>query len=96
MQTSRWKRLVVAVLLSGVILSMGVSHALALQVGDKAQTLPSQGPRRRKSNSPTTWEKSRWWCSSTSALLPEVEPKKRWPFNWTCPSLRPPMPRCWA
>jgi peroxiredoxin Q/BCP len=42
MQTSRWKRLVVAVLLSGVILSMGVSHALALQVGDKAPdfTLP--------------------------------------------------------
>jgi len=42
MQTSRWKRLVVAVLLSGVILSMGVSHALALQVGEKAPdfTLP--------------------------------------------------------
>jgi len=42
MQTSRWKRLAVAVLLSGVILSMGVSHALALQVGDKAPdfTLP--------------------------------------------------------
>jgi thioredoxin-dependent peroxiredoxin len=42
MQTSRWKRLVVAVLLSGVILSLGVSHALALQVGDKAPdfTLP--------------------------------------------------------
>jgi peroxiredoxin Q/BCP len=32
----------VAVLLSGVILSMSVSHALALQVGDKAPdfTLP--------------------------------------------------------
>jgi peroxiredoxin len=42
MQTSRWKRLVVAVLLSGVILSIGVSQALALQVGDKAPdfTLP--------------------------------------------------------
>jgi len=42
MQTNRWKRLVVAVLLSGVILSMGVSHALALQVGEKAPdfTLP--------------------------------------------------------
>ena len=42
MQTSRWQRLVVAVLLSGVILSMGASHALALQVGDKAPdfTLP--------------------------------------------------------
>ena len=42
MQTSRWKRLVAAVLLSGVILSMGVSHALALQVGEKAPdfTLP--------------------------------------------------------
>jgi peroxiredoxin Q/BCP len=42
MQTSRWKRLVVAVLLSGVILSMGTSHVLALQVGDKAPdfTLP--------------------------------------------------------
>ena len=36
MQTSRWKRLVVAVLLSGVILSMSASHVLALQVGDKA------------------------------------------------------------
>ena len=42
MQTSRWKRLVVVVLLSGIILSMGVSHALVLQVGDKAPdfTLP--------------------------------------------------------
>jgi len=42
MQTSRWKCLVVAVLLSGLILSMGVSHALALQVGEKAPdfTLP--------------------------------------------------------
>jgi peroxiredoxin Q/BCP len=42
MQTSRWKRLVVAVLLSGVILSLGVNQALALQVGDKAPdfTLP--------------------------------------------------------
>jgi hypothetical protein len=42
MQTSRWKRLVVAVLLSGVILSIGVNQALALQVGDKAPdfTLP--------------------------------------------------------
>ena len=36
MQTSQWKRLVVAVLLSGVIFSMGTSHVLALQVGDKA------------------------------------------------------------
>jgi peroxiredoxin Q/BCP len=42
MQTSRWQRLVVAVLLSVVILSMGVGRALALQVGDKAPdfTLP--------------------------------------------------------
>ena len=42
MQTSRWRRLIVAVLLSVVILSIGVSHALALQVGDKAPdfTLP--------------------------------------------------------
>jgi peroxiredoxin Q/BCP len=42
MQTSRWRRLIVAVLLSGVILSLGASHALALQVGDKAPdfTLP--------------------------------------------------------
>ena len=42
MQTSRWKRLVVAAFLSGVILSMGASHVLALQVGDKAPdfTLP--------------------------------------------------------
>jgi hypothetical protein len=43
MQASRRKRLIVAALLSGVILSMGVSHALALQVGDKAPdfTLPA-------------------------------------------------------
>ena len=42
MQTSRWKRLVVAVLLSGVILSIRVNQALAVQVGDKAPdfTLP--------------------------------------------------------
>ena len=42
METNRWQRLVVAVLLSVVILSIGVSHALALQVGDKAPdfTLP--------------------------------------------------------
>ena len=42
MRTSRWKYLIVAVLLSGVILSIGVSRALALQVGDKAPdfTLP--------------------------------------------------------
>jgi thioredoxin-dependent peroxiredoxin len=42
MQTSQWKRLVVIVLLSGVILGLGASHALALQVGDKAPdfTLP--------------------------------------------------------
>jgi peroxiredoxin Q/BCP len=42
MQTSRWQCLVVAVLLSVVILSMGVGRALALQVGDKAPdfTLP--------------------------------------------------------
>ena len=42
MRISRWQRLVVAVLLSAVILSIGVSHALALQVGDKAPdfTLP--------------------------------------------------------
>ena len=33
MQTSRWKRLVIAVLLSGVILSMGASHVLALAGG---------------------------------------------------------------
>jgi hypothetical protein len=43
MQTSRWKRLVVAVLLSGVILSIGVNQALALQVGDKAPDFTLQG-----------------------------------------------------
>ena len=43
MQTSRWQRLIIAVLLSGVLLSMGASHVLALQVGDKAPdfTLPA-------------------------------------------------------
>ncbi len=42
MQTSRCRRLVVAILLSGAVLCMGTSHALALQVGDKAPdfTLP--------------------------------------------------------
>jgi len=42
MQKNRWQRLIGAVLLSVVILSMGVGHALALQVGDKAPefTLP--------------------------------------------------------
>ena len=42
MQTSRWQRLVVAVLLSSAVLCMGASHVLALQVGDKAPdfTLP--------------------------------------------------------
>ena len=42
MQMSRWRRLVVAVLLSGAVLCMGASHVLALQVGDKAPdfTLP--------------------------------------------------------
>jgi len=36
MQTHRWKRLLGAVLLSGIVLGMGASQALALQVGDKA------------------------------------------------------------
>ena len=42
MQTSRWKRLLVAIVLSGVVLGMSASHVLALQVGDKAPdfTLP--------------------------------------------------------
>jgi peroxiredoxin Q/BCP len=42
MQTNRWQRLLVAVLLSGIVLGMSASHALALQVGDKAPdfTLP--------------------------------------------------------
>jgi hypothetical protein len=43
MQTSRWRRLIMAVLLSSVLLSLGASHVLALQVGDKAPdfTLPA-------------------------------------------------------
>ena len=36
MQTSRWRRLIMAVLLSSVLLALGASHVLALQVGDKA------------------------------------------------------------
>ena len=36
MQTSRWRRLAVAALLSGAVLCMGASHVLAVQVGDKA------------------------------------------------------------
>jgi peroxiredoxin Q/BCP len=42
MQQSRWQRLILAVLLSSVMLSLGASQALALQVGDKAPdfTLP--------------------------------------------------------
>ena len=42
MQTRRWRCLVMAVLLSSVLLGLGASHVLALQVGDKAPdfTLP--------------------------------------------------------
>lgn len=36
MRTNRWKRLLVTVLLSGIVLGMSASQALALQVGDKA------------------------------------------------------------
>ena len=36
MQTRRWRRLVMATLLSIALLSLGASHVLALQVGDKA------------------------------------------------------------
>ena len=36
MQTSRWRRLIMAALLSSVLLGLGASHVLALQVGDKA------------------------------------------------------------
>ena len=36
MRMSRGRRLVMAVLLSTVVLCMGASHVLALQVGDKA------------------------------------------------------------
>jgi len=36
MQTSRWKYLVMVVLLSSLLLGLGASHVLALQVGDKA------------------------------------------------------------
>ena len=36
MQTRRWRCLVMAVLLSSVLLGLGASHVLALQVGDKA------------------------------------------------------------
>ena len=36
MQTRRWRCLVMAALLSSVLLGLGASHVLALQVGDKA------------------------------------------------------------
>ena len=36
MQTSRWRRLIMAVLLSSALISLSASHVLALQVGDKA------------------------------------------------------------
>ena len=36
MQTSQWRRLIMAALLSSVLLGRGASHVLALQVGDKA------------------------------------------------------------
>ena len=36
MQRNRWRHLVIAALLSCVLLGLGVSHVLALQVGDKA------------------------------------------------------------
>ena len=43
MQTSRWRRLIMAALLSTVLFGLGASHVLALQVGDKAPdfTLPA-------------------------------------------------------
>jgi hypothetical protein len=36
MQTSRYRRLVMATILSSILLSLGAGHVLALQVGDKA------------------------------------------------------------
>ena len=36
MQTSRWRRLVMAALLSSALLGLRARHVLALQVGDKA------------------------------------------------------------
>ena len=39
MQTRRWRRLVMAALLSSALLGLGASHVLALQVGDKAPDL---------------------------------------------------------
>ena len=36
MQTSRWRRLVMAALLSSALLGLGASHVVALQVGDQA------------------------------------------------------------
>ena len=36
MPTRRWRRLVMATLLSSALLGLGASHVLALQVGDKA------------------------------------------------------------
>ena len=36
MQTRRWRRLVMAILLSSALLGLEASHVLALQVGDKA------------------------------------------------------------
>jgi len=43
MQTHRWQRLLGAVLLSGIVFGMSASHALALQVGDKAPDFSSPG-----------------------------------------------------
>ena len=43
MRTSRWRHLVMAALLSSVLLGLGASHVLALQVGDKAPDFSLQG-----------------------------------------------------
>ena len=46
MRTSRWRRLIMAALLSGVLLGLGASHVLALQVGDKAPDFTFAGNHR--------------------------------------------------
>ncbi len=86
-----------AVFLSGVVLCMGASHGLALQVGDKAPdfTLPGTTADEIKL-ADYVGKKPVVLFFSTSALLPEVERRKRWPFNLIFLSLRPRIPRSWA
>ena len=97
MRTNRWKRLLGAVLLSGIVLGMSASQALALQVGDKAPDFSSAGDHRRSNKARRLrGEKAGGAVFLHRCFYQRLEPRKRWPFNLISPSLRPSMPRFWA